>query len=44
MPKYFSHSFNPNTETFEFHTILGYHDGKSLFNLWKEKEMKRITH
>jgi hypothetical protein len=27
---------------FEFHTILGYPDGKSLFTQWKEKEMSHI--
>ena len=33
------HSFDANTQTFEFHTILAYPDGKSLSLQWKEKNI-----
>ena len=36
------HFFDAKTQTFEFHTILAYTDGQSLFGQWKEKEMELI--
>ena len=32
------HSFDADNEMFEFHTILGYTDGISLFEKWKNEE------